>query len=290
MLTLSFSTTIFLVEVVGAIVTNSLALLVDAAHMLTDIAMLAAATVTAILMQRKPTAKRTWGWARLEVLTATLGSMVLFVVGIYAVIEAGIRLFSSESEQVKSPSFLLFFGVVGVAANLSSLLVLYAQRADNLNMKAAFLEVMNDALGSFAVVISAVVMLLTKWGEFDAIAGGVIALMMIPRAASLFVSSVKILLEETPSDLDVDQVREHLAKVPGVVAVHDLHASTVASGMPQLSAHVTVKPGTSMEEAGVMLAKMQDCLLEHFPVSIEHTTFQIEPENYKERHSEHLDM
>ncbi|BDR54382.1 cation transporter [Bombiscardovia apis] len=290
MLTLSFSTTVFLVEVVGAILTNSLALLVDAAHMLTDIAMLAAATVTAILMQRKPTSKRTWGWARLEVLTAALGSMVLFVVGIYAVIEAGLRLFSGEAEQVKSPSFLLFFGAVGVAANLCSLLILYTQRSDNLNMKAAFLEVMNDALGSFAVVISAAVMLITGWGAFDSIAGGVIAIMMVPRAASLFLSSVKILLEETPSELDVDQVREHLERVPGVVAVHDLHANTVASGMPQLSAHVTVKAGSTMEESGVMLAKMQDCLLEHFPVSIEHTTFQIEPADYKERHSEHLDM
>nr|WP_236632747.1 cation diffusion facilitator family transporter [Bifidobacterium xylocopae] len=288
MVTLSLSATVFLVEVAGAVLTDSLALLVDAAHMLTDIAMLAAATVTAVLMRRKPTARRTWGWARLEVVTAAGGSLALFVVGVYAVIEAGIRLFGTGGGKVQSPRFLLFFGCVGVLANLSSLLVLFTRRADNLNMKAAFLEVVNDALGSFAVVISALVLLMTGWGAFDAIAGGIIAVMMIPRSLKLLVGSVRVLLEETPAGLDLDRVREHLSGVPGVVAVHDLHASTISTGLPQLSAHITVGAGTTMEEACDLLVRMQDCLREHFPVRIEHTTFQIEPEGYKEDTGERL--
>ncbi|AKV56031.1 hypothetical protein AB656_00915 [Bifidobacterium actinocoloniiforme DSM 22766] len=290
MVTLSLSASVFLVEVVGAAMTHSLALSVDAAHMVTDIATLGASTLTAVLMQRRPTARRTWGWARLEVITAAVGSMVLFVVGVYALVEAGRRLFGAEAHQVRTPAFLLFFGVVGVLANLSSLLVLFRQRGDNLNMKAAFLEVMNDALGSFAVVVSAVVLLLTGWGAFDAVAGGVIALMMIPRSLSLLVSSVKVLLEQTPDDLDMDEVRRHLEGVPGVVSVHDLHASAVSTGMTQLSAHVTVETGTTMRKACEIMESMQECLRKHFPISVEHTTFQIEPQGYREDAGEHLEM
>ena len=207
MMTLTLTGTVFVAEIVGAIITGSLALLVDAGHMLTDMSVLIASTVTAVLMRRKPNSSRTWGWARLEVLTAEAGAMILLFVGLYALIEAGMRLFGGSAEHVADSGLLLFFGILGLAANVGSIIILAGQHNDNMNMKAAFLEVVNDALGSVAVIASAVVMMLTGWDGFDAIAGGLIALLMIPRAVKLLRDALKVLLEETPDGLNLDEVR-----------------------------------------------------------------------------------
>jgi len=248
--------------------------------MLTDMSVLAASTITAILMRRKPNSTRTWGWARLEVITAACGALVLLFVGIYALFEACMRLFGDSETAISDVRLLLFVGILGLVANIVSITILSSQRGDNMNMKAAFLEVMNDALGSVAVVASALVMLTTGWDKFDAIAGGIIALMMIPRAIKLLHNAVRVLLEETPQGLDLDEVRKHLESVPRVVAVHDLHASTVSTGLPILMAHVVVENGLTMEDGAAILKQLQDCLREHFPVSVPHTTFQLEPEGY----------
>lgn len=288
MMSLGLTSTVFIAEVVSAIVTGSLALLVDAGHMLTDMSVLIASTVTAVLMQRKPSNKRTWGWARLEVLTAAVGALVLLIVGIYALVEAGMRLFGGAADEVHDVRLLLFMGILGLAANVGSIFILAGQSEDNMNMKAAFLEVVNDALGSVAVIASAVVMMLTGWDGFDAIAGGLIALLMIPRAVKLLHNALKVLLEETPDGLNLDEVRTHLENIPHVVAVHDLHASTVSTGMPMLMAHVVVEPGMSMDQAANVLSQLQDCLREHFPVSIPHTTFQLEPQGYRSPSAEQL--
>ncbi|KFI55484.1 cation transporter [Bifidobacterium sp. UTCIF-37] len=279
--TLAVTASVFVIEVVSSLLTGSLALLVDAGHMLTDMSVLIASTVTAILMRRKPNNHRTWGWARLEVLTAAAGAIVLLIVGIYALVEAGMRLFGGSEAGIEDIDLLLFVGILGLAANVASIFILASQRGDNMNMRAAFLEVMNDALGSVAVVLSALVMMSTGWDGFDAVAGGVIALMMIPRAIALLRNAVRVLLEETPEGLDLDAVREHLEHVPHVVAVHDLHASTVSTGMPILMAHIVVEKGLTMEQAADILEQLQDCLREHFPVSVPHTTFQLEPEGYR---------
>lgn len=278
--TLSLTGSVFLAEVVGAAVTGSLALLVDAGHMLTDMSVLVASAVTAMLMRRAPNGRRTWGWARLEVITAAGGALVLLVVGVYALTEAGMRLFGGAGDGIRDVGLLLGFGILGLAANIGSIAILASGRDDNMNMRAAFLEVMNDALGSVAVVVSAVVMMTVGWRGFDAVAGGLIALMMIPRAVRLLANAIKVLLEEAPEGLDVDAVREHLAGVEGVRAVHDLHAITVSTGMPVLMAHVVVSPDLTMREAADILAQLQACLREHFPVSVPHTTFQLEPEGY----------
>ena len=239
-------------------------------------------------MRRKPNNTRTWGWARLEVLTAAAGAVVLLIVGIYALVEAGMRLFGGSKAEIDDIGLLLFAGILGLAANIISIFILASQREDNMNMKAAFLEVMNDALGSVAVVASALVMIPTGWNGFDAVAGAVIALMMIPRAIKLLHNAVKVLLEETPDGLDLDKVREHLEDVPHVLAVHDLHASTVSTGMPILMAHVVVDKDLTMEDAATILTQLQDCLREHFPVSVPHTTFQLEPEGYSSPSSNEL--
>lgn len=288
MATLTVTGTVFVVEVVSAVLTGSLALLVDAGHMLTDMSVLIASTVTAVLMRRKPNNVRTWGWARLEVLTAAAGALVLMIVGVYALVEAGMRLFGESTTRVEDVNLLLFVGVLGLTANVFSIFILASQREDNMNMKAAFLEVMNDALGSVAVVVSALVMMSTGWNGFDAVAGGLIALLMIPRAIKLLHNAVRVLLEETPKGLDLDAVREHMEHVPHVIAVHDLHASTVSTGMPILMAHVVVDKNLNMEQAAQVLAQLQDCLREHFPVSVPHTTFQLEPEGYSTQSAEEL--
>lgn len=288
MATLTVTGTVFVVEVVSAVMTGSLALLVDAGHMLTDMSVLIASTVTAVLMRRKPNNVRTWGWARLEVLTAAAGALVLMIVGVYALVEAGMRLFGDSTTRVEDVNLLLFVGILGLTANVVSIFILASQREDNMNMKAAFLEVMNDALGSVAVVVSALVMMSTGWNGFDAVAGGLIALLMIPRAIKLLHNAVRVLLEETPKGLDLDAVREHMEHVPHVIAVHDLHASTVSTGMPILMAHVVVDKNLSMEQAAQVLAQLQDCLREHFPVSVPHTTFQLEPEGYSTQSAEEL--
>ncbi|KFI65549.1 cation diffusion facilitator family transporter [Bifidobacterium cuniculi] len=279
-ITLSLTGTVFLAEVVGAVVTGSLALLVDAGHMLTDVSVLAASTVTAVLMRRKPDKSRTWGWARLEVITAAAGALVLLFVGLYALVEAGMRLFAHADEQIHDVRLLLGFGILGLAANVGSILVLRAQSGDNMNMRAAFLEVCNDALGSVAVIVSAAVLMATGWDGVDAIAGALIALLMIPRAVRLLHDAVRVLLEETPRGLDLDAVRTHLEGVDHVVAVHDLHASTVSTGQPILTAHIVVDPDLTMQQAGQVLHQCQDCLRDHFPVSVGHTTFQLEPTGY----------
>ena len=288
--TLALTGSVFVAEVVGALVTRSLALLVDAGHMMTDMAVLIASTVTAVLMERRPTNRRTWGWSRLEVITAAGGALVLLAVGIYAIVEAVLRLWSPGRDQVHQQGLLLFFGLLGLAANVGSILVLASGHKDNLNMRAAFLEVVNDALGSVAVLVSAVVMMITGWAGFDAVAGGLIALLMIPRAIKLLASSVSVLLEETPADLDMAKVRKHLEGVPGVLEVHDLHANSVSTGLPQLTAHVVVRQGTTAVESERILTSMQRCLRDHFPVSVEHTTFQIEPQGHRDNSGEHLDM
>ena len=288
--TLALTGSVFVAEVVGALVTRSLALLVDAGHMMTDMAVLIASTVTAVLMERRPTNRRTWGWSRLEVITAAGGALVLLAVGIYAIVEAVLRLWSPGRDQVHQQGLLLFFGILGLAANVGSILVLASGHKDNLNMRAAFLEVVNDALGSVAVLVSAVVMMLTGWAGFDAVAGALIALLMIPRAIKLLASSVSVLLEETPADLDMAKVRKHLEGVPGVLEVHDLHANSVSTGLPQLTAHVVVRQGTTAVENERILTSMQRCLRDHFPVSVEHTTFQIEPQGHRDSSGEHLDM
>lgn len=288
MASLALTATIFLAEVVSSAITGSLALLVDAGHMLTDMSVLVASTVTAILAQRRPSNRRTWGWARLEALTAAAGSLVLLFVGIYALFEAVVRLFVSSVDEVSDVRLLLVMGLIGLVANIGSIVILASRSDDNMNMKAAFLEVVNDALGSVAVVISAVVLMVTGWSGFDAIAGGVIALMMIPRAVGLMRNAIRVLLEETPEGLNLKEVRKHLEQVPHVVAVHDLHASTISTDLPILMAHIVVERGLSMEQGAVILNQLQECLIEDFPVSVPHTTFQLEPEGYSSASQERM--
>ncbi len=275
---------VFIIEVVGAVITGSLALLVDAAHMLTDVIGLALAVTAAHLMNREPSARHTWGLRRAEVLGALAQAALLLGVGIFALVEGVRRLF--EPPEIASGS-LLFFGIVGLLANIASLFVLMSGRKANLNMRAAFLEVLNDALGSVGVIVSAILIATLGWYRADAVAGIVIALLIIPRTLILLRASGSVLLESTPPGLDLDDVRRHLRELPHVVDVHDLHASQVSTDLPTLSAHVVIDDELSQEASSALLRSLQECVAEHFAVSVEHSTFQIEPRSHPDEHATH---
>jgi len=283
----AITASILLAEVVGAVLTGSLALLVDAAHMLTDAGGLATALVAAKLTRRPATAKRTWGFARAEVLSATAQAAVLLAVGLFVIIEGVQRLF--DPPEITSIG-LLVFGVIGLGGNIASILILAGSRKNNFNLRAAFLEVVNDALGSVAVIVAAIVIAVTGWGGADAIAGLLIGLLILPRAFKLLRETVDVLLESTPDGLDLEDVRTHLLARKHVVGIHDLHASQIATGLPVLTAHIVVDPACFSDgSAPRLLDDLQLCVAEHFDVSVEHSTFQLEPSGHSNHeHTPHI--
>jgi cobalt-zinc-cadmium efflux system protein len=170
---------------------------------------------------------------------------------------------------------MLVFGAVGLAGNLVGVLVLAGGRRDDLNMRAAFLEVVNDALGSLAVLVAAAVVALTGWLQADAVASLVIGALILPRTVRLLRESVDVLLESTPKGLDLGGVRRRILTLPHVHDVHDLHASQVATGLPVLTAHVVVDDSCFHDgHLGPMLDELQRCLDTDFDV--EHSTIQFE--------------
>ncbi|WP_456600632.1 cation diffusion facilitator family transporter [Blastococcus sp. SYSU DS0616] len=272
---LALTASVLVVQLVGALVSGSLALLADAAHAATDAAGLAIALVAATLALRPATSQRTWGYRRAEVLGATLQAAVLLAVGGYIAVEAVGRL--ADPPEI-TPTAVLVFGGIGLAANVAGIVVLArGGRSGNVNMRAALLEVVNDALGSVAVLVAAVVVALTGWQRADAVASLVIVALIVPRTLALLRETVSVLLESSPPGLDLDAVRTHLLALPHVLGVHDLHASQITSGLPVLSAHVVVEDGCFHDgHAPQVLDQLQACLAEHFPVAVEHSTFQLE--------------
>ena len=272
--------TILVAEIVGAVVTGSLALIVDAGHMTTDAGGLLVALIASSLALRPATSKRTWGFARAEVLAATLQAAVLLAVGLFVLIEGIGRLF--EPPEIPATG-LLIFGVIGLVGNLVAMAVLFTGRQANFNLRAAFLEVVNDALGSVGVIVAAIVIALTGWQRADAIAAILIGALILPRAFKLLRETTGVLLESTPVGLDLDSLRGHLLALPYVEEVHDLHATQIASGLPVLTAHVTVDPACFQDgRAPKLLDQLQACVAKHFDVSIEHSTFQLEPAAHRE--------
>lgn len=270
--------TIVVAQVVGAVLTGSLALLVDTAHLLVDAAGLGTAVFAAHVARRPPTPQRTWGYRRAESLAALAQSGVLLAVGVLVLVEAVQRL--QDPPEIPG-SELVVFGVIGLVGNLAALAVLASRRTANLNLRAAFLEVLNDALGSLAVIVAAVVITTTGWPYADTVAALVIGALIVPRAVRLLRETGAVLLESTPAGLDLDEVRTHLMRVEHVREIHDVHASLIATGLPQLSAHVVVDSGCFHDgHAGRILDELQDCVRDHF--GVEHTTFQVEPDTHPE--------
>lgn len=272
---LGITAVVLVVEVVGALLTGSLALLVDAAHVLTDVLGLGVALTAARLARRSATSRRTYGWARAEVLGAAAQAAVLLGVGVVVVVEA-IQRFARPAE-VPGPA-LLAFGAVGLLGNAAAFLVLRRAGAADLNSRAARLEVLNDALGSIGVLAAGAVIALTGWTRADGVAALLVGALIVPRTLLLLRDAADVLLESVPRGLDLEEVRSHLVQQEHVIAVHDLHATRVSSSLPVLSAHVVVDPACFRDgTAPAVLDALQHCVAAHFAVSLTHSTFQLEP-------------
>ena len=279
---LGLTLTVLVVEVIGSLISGSLALLADAGHMLTDVAGLTLAFVAAVLARRPATDSKTWGYRRAEVLAAAAQAAVLLAVGGFVLVEGVKRLI--EPPEVTS-GVMLVFGAVGLVANIVGIAVLAGGRASSLNMRAAFLEVLNDALGSVAVIVAALVIATTGWTRADAVASLVIGALIIPRTIRLLMDAVNVLLESTPPGLDLSEVRERMAAHPHVHDVHDLHATQVATGLPVLTAHVVVDDSCFLDgHLGPMLDELQRCLDTDF--DIEHSTIQFEAAGHADHEHE----
>ncbi|MET4003554.1 MULTISPECIES: cation diffusion facilitator family transporter [Arthrobacter] len=277
---LGITLVVFVVQVIGSIITGSLALLFDSAHVLTDAGGLAMALLAARLMVRPANSRRTWGFARAEVLAATAQAAVLLAVGLVVLVEGIQRLFNPTEIASKE---MIVFGAIGLLGNIVSMFVLMGGRNKNFNMRAAFLEVVNDALGSVAVIVAAIIIATTGWMQADALVAMLIGALILPRTVKLLLETVHVLLESTPSGLDLDEVREHILGIDHVRSVHDLHASQIATGLPILSAHVVVDDECFHDgHAPQMLDALQSCVAGHFALSIEHSTFQLETASHAE--------
>jgi cobalt-zinc-cadmium efflux system protein len=284
-LVLAITTAVFLLQVVGGVLSGSLALLADAGHMLTDSTGLLIATIASLLAARPATAARTYGLQRAEVLAALANGMLLVAVGVWVLVQA-VQRWDAATEI--SGGLMLAFAVVGGVANAVALVLLHRPQAESLNLRGAYLEVLGDLLGSVAVIVAAVVILTTGYARADSIASILIFAMIIPRAWSLLREVVDVLLEATPKGVDLAEVRRHICGVDGVIDVHDLHVWTITSGSPALSAHVVVDAHCiSTGRSGQVLDRLAECLGEHFDV--EHCTFQIEPEGHQaHEHAHHV--
>jgi cobalt-zinc-cadmium efflux system protein len=277
-LVLAITGAVFVAEVIGGLLSGSLALLADAGHMLTDATGLVLALVGAGLATRSASGRRTYGMQRAEVLAALSNALLLVGVAVWVAIQAVDRL--RQPAEVDT-GLMLAIAVVGVLANAAGLVLLHRGQADSLNVRGAYLEVLADLFGSVAVIVAAVLIIVTGWTRFDALASLLIFGLIVPRAWTLLREVVDVLLEATPRGVDLDQIRQHIKEVPGVVDVHDLHVWAITSGVPVISAHVVVDNACiSQGRSGEVLDRLSDCLGGHFDV--EHCTFQLEPVGHQD--------
>jgi len=268
---LGISSAILVAEVIVGLLANSLALLADAGHVFADVVGTALALTAIWLGSRPATRTQTFGFYRFEILAAVLNGMLLFAIAAYVLIEAWRRL---GSEPVIATGPMLAVAAAALAANGVAALLLRPAQGGSLNLRGAYLEVLNDALGSAAVLGAALVITFTGFRAADAIASGLIGVLILPRTWGLLRESVDVLLEATPKSVDLDEVRRHILEAPSVREVHDLHAWTITSGMNVVSAHVIVDEGAKNAE---ILDALCRCLSTQF--DIEHSTFQLETQD-----------
>jgi len=255
-------------EAVGGWLTNSLALIADAGHMLTDVAALGL-TLGAIWFAARPaTAKKTFGWYRLEILAAFVNGLVLVLLSIWVIYEAIVRW---QSPPIVHGSAMTVVAAGGVVANLISAKLLHADREHDLNIRGAWLHIMGDLLGSVAAVVAGVLIITMSWYWADPLTSVLISGIIIVGAIRLVLDSVNILLEGTPAHIDLDSITHSLIELDGVDGVHDLHVWTISSGRDALSVHITHGPLVVHSE---LLARVRDRLQIEF--GIDHLTIQME--------------
>ena len=261
---------VLVVEAAGAVWTGSLALAADAGHMLTDVGGLALALFATWIAARPPTPAKTYGYYRVEILAATVNALLLLAVAGFILVEAYHRL-RAPRPVLGGP--MLAIAVAGLAANLAAAWLLRRDARESLNVRAAYLEVLGDALSSLGVVVAALVVMRTGVTLVDPLVSALIALVIVPRTWRLLRQAVNVLLEGTPAHLDLGEIEGAMIRTSGVRRVHDLHVWTLTSGREAMSAHVVVDDVRQSER---LLEALHAVL--HARFGIDHTTIQLDPE------------
>jgi cobalt-zinc-cadmium efflux system protein len=272
-----------IIEVTAAFVGSSLALLADAGHLLTDVVALAVSAWALQLVKRPAQGRWTFGLRRAEILSAAANGVSLVAIALIIAVEAIIRLVSPHRVE---GALVLVIALVGAAVNIAAAFVLSRANRRNLNIRGAYLHVVTDLYAFIGTAVAGLVIVLTRWQRADSVASLVVVALMLRSAWSLLRDAGKVLLQGAPDNLDLDDVRAHLVRLNHVLDVHDLHAWTISSDLPTLSAHVVVDDGCfNSGDAPQILDALQECLDEHFAIA--HATFQLEPATH-EGHEEGL--
>ena len=279
-ISLAITSTVMVVQIAGAVLSGSLALLADAAHMFTDAAALVIALIASTVAARPANDRRTFGYQRAEVFGALINGVILIALSAWVAVEGISRLLNPGETEVAG-GLMLVVAIVGLVANGVAMWLLSSAQRHSINVRGAYLEVLGDLIGSAAVIVAAIVIVTTGWYQADAIASLFIAAMIIPRAIGLLREVVSVLAESAPQGTHVKEIREHILTTPGVVDVHDVHVWQLTRGAPVFTAHVVVD-GAALADgrAAGILSTLQTCLSEHFDV--EHSTFQLEPAGHVE--------
>ena len=259
--------TFMVIEVIGGLLTQSLALLADAGHMLTDVAALGLSAFAMWMAARPSTPEKSYGYHRAEILAAVTNAVVLLLLAIWILYEAYRRVF--EPPHVLGVPMLLI-GLVGLAVNVASMKLLAGESASSLNVRSAYLEVLSDAISSVGVILGGVTIWLTGWFLIDPLLSAGISIFIVWRTWRLLSQAVHVLMEGVPTHLNAKEVGRAMAGVPGVKGIHDLHIWTITSGLDALSAHVVVSVGEDRDE---VLCRLQQLLQDRF--GIDHVTLQI---------------
>lgn len=267
-LVLALATTYLVAEVVGGLLTNSLALLADAGHMLTDVAGLALALLAIRFAERPATPERTYGYYRIEILAALSNAVILIGISLYILYEAYQRF--RNPPEVESGT-MLAVASVGLAVNIIGMYLLRSASEESLNMKGAYFEVLSDMLTSIGVIVAALVMLTTGWYYADPLISAGIGLFILPRTWVLLREAVGVLLEGTPSDVNLTALRETIRSAAGVADVHDLHVWSLTSGVNAMSAHAVI---TDHDLHDNVMVAVQQLVTSKFKIS--HVTLQVE--------------
>lgn len=277
---LGITASFFILELVGAYATNSLALLADAWHMLNDASALAFALVAAWIAERPHDVRKTFGYYRTEIIAAFLNGIFLWIIVVFIFYNAIQRLQNPASVEI---SEMLIIAVLGLIANGLSALVLSRSRSESLNIRGAFLHVVSDMLGSVAVIAAGLTMLFTGWYQADPIFSMLVATLIFYGAYKLIRESVNVLLEGVPSGIDVNAVKRRIMEQEGVKGVHDLHVWCITpTKICAMSCHIVVEGGTDRRKLTSDLIKMLEA-----EFGIDHTTIQLEEEGYPKAPNEH---
>jgi cobalt-zinc-cadmium efflux system protein len=278
MIVLIVTAAILVAEILGGLAAHSLVLIADAGHMAADAAGIGLSLLAISLAARPSSEERTFGYERAEILAALFNAIVLLAIGVFILVEAAFRL---AHPGTATPWLMAVFGLVALVGNGASLGLLRHGQGESLNVRGAFLEVLSDFLGAFAILAAAAVIATTHFQRADALASILIGALILPRTVKLVRDAFDVLVEATPRDVDLAEVRSHIKGAAGVLDVHDLHAWTITSGNRVLSAHVVISDEAWADGGGDrVLDELCECLSGHFDV--QHCTFQLENSSHRD--------